>query len=368
MVIQHHSPPAHQCSSNTSEKPVFSGLLFLLLGLLHTIRSQKKLGLLDSIASDSEPFVLPGLPHRIELTKARIPAAFCQSPDANEVHNMVLDAELAADGMLFNSFEELEPEQYAKSFEAASGKKAWLLGPVSLFNKNASDKADRGSEAAIAERQCLESVVYVSFGSLCKLTAAQLMEIGLGLEASGKSFIWVVRKSEEDRSPEMEKWLAGDDGLEERVKGRGLVIRGWAPQILILSHPATAGFVTHCGWNSTLEGICAGLPMISWPLLAEHFLNEKLVVQVLGIALSMGVKAGSLLWDADGGEEMVWREEVEKAIARLMDGGEEGEERRKRAEELGMKTRKAMEVEGSSYTNMTNLIQHVMMSRAHQEN
>lgn len=118
------------------------------------------------------------------------------------------------------------------------------------------------------EEQCLKwlnsmkpnSVIYACFGSLCHLSISQLKEIGLGLEASNHPFVWIIRQS--DCSSETEEWL-GKEKYEERLKGRGLVIRGWAPQVLILSHSAVGGFLTHCGWNSRVEGICGGVPMIS---------------------------------------------------------------------------------------------------------
>jgi UDP:flavonoid glycosyltransferase YjiC (YdhE family) len=92
----------------------------------------------------------------------------------------------------------------------------------------------------------------------------------------------------------MEKWLLGD-GFEERVKGRGLLIRGWASQVLILSHPAIGGFLTHCGWNLTLERICGGIPMITMPLFDERFFNEKLIVQVLEIGVRVGVEVDAVM-------------------------------------------------------------------------
>ncbi|KAL2905184.1 Scopoletin glucosyltransferase, partial [Bienertia sinuspersici] len=84
-----------------------------------------------------------------------------------------------------------------------------------------------------------------------------------------KEFIWVVknRKSKE--------WLP--TGFKQRIGEKGLLIRGWAPQVLILEHEAIGAFVTHCGWNWTLEAISAGVPMITWPIFAEQFYNEKLV-------------------------------------------------------------------------------------------
>ncbi|KAJ7969199.1 Glycosyltransferase [Quillaja saponaria] len=84
------------------------------------------------------------------------------------------------------------------------------------------------------------------------------MEIALGLEAFGKQFIWVVKKSKRNEQ-EKEEWLP--EGFEKIMEGKGLIISGWAPQLLIMDHEAVGGFVTHCGWNSTLEGAqtCDGI-------------------------------------------------------------------------------------------------------------
>jgi len=116
--------------------------------------------------------------------------------------------------------------------------------------------------------------MHVNLGSLNRLAPSQLIELGLGLEASSRPFIWVIRGGY--KREEMEKLLS-KDGFEERVKGRGFLIWGWAPppQVLILSHPAIGGFSTHCGWNTTVEGICAGVPMVTWPLFTEQFFNEN---------------------------------------------------------------------------------------------
>lgn len=232
-----------------------------------------------------------------------------------------------------------------------------------IINKDNNDKAKRGNEALTDENQCLKwldswpasSVIYVCFGSLNRLTPPQLMELGLALEASNKPFIWVIRGGY--KREDMEKWLA-EDGFEERVKGRGLLIRGWAPQLLILSHPSVGGFLTHCGWNSTLEGISAGVPMITWPLFAEQFFNEKQLVQVLKIGVRVGVEFVVHMGEEDKYVVLVKSEDIKKAIENIMDEGKEGEERRERARNLAEMAKKAVEG-GSSYLNIALLIEDI---------
>ena len=194
------------------------------------------------------------------------------------------------------------------------------------------------------------SVVYVCFGSLAKFNSAQLKEIAIGLEASGKKFIWVVRKGKGEEEEEEQNWLP--EGYEERMEGTGLIIRGWAPQVLILDHPSVGGFVTHCGWNSTLEGVAAGVPMVTWPVGAEQFYNEKLVTEVLKTGVGVGVQK----W-APGVGDFIESEAVEKAIRRIME--KEGEEMRNRAIELGKKAKWAVGEEGSSYSNLDALIEEL---------
>ncbi|XVE93402.1 hypothetical protein REPUB_Repub01dG0189000 [Reevesia pubescens] len=108
----------------------------------------------------------------------------------------------------------------------------------------------------------------------------------MALEASEQQFIWVVRRQKNNE--EEEDWLL--EGFEKRMEGKGVIIRGWAPQVLILDHEAVGRFVTHCGWNSTLEGVSAGVPMVTWPVFADQFYNEKLLTQVLKIGVDVGVQ------------------------------------------------------------------------------
>ncbi|KAK7838815.1 udp-glycosyltransferase 73d1 [Quercus suber] len=223
----------------------------------------------------------------------------------------------------------------------------WCTGPLSLCNK-ISDKLENGNDTSNDT-----SVIYVCFGSLCQMIASQLVELALGLEASNYPFIWVIKKG--DYSKEFENWLV-EENFEERTKERGLIIRGWAPQVQILSHSAIRGFLTHCGSNSTLEAVITGVPVITWPMISEQFYNEKLLVQVLRIGVRVGINVST-----DNEEEkdkvLVKSEDVKKAIEQLME--EEREERRERARKLRGITKKAVEEGGSSYFNEELLIQHI---------
>ncbi|CAL9085359.1 unnamed protein product [Musa textilis] len=319
----------------------------------------------ERASSPTEPFLLPGLPFQFEIAREQLPLQFQLLPHFMEMCNEVREGELAMDGVLVNSFDDLEPG-YAERLAAASGKKVCTIGPVSLcYGSGRLDMADRGKKLSVDARRCLDwldsmkprSVIYVSFGSVGSFASAQLMELGHGLLASNRPFIWVISGLE--RLPgEVDQWL--QEKLEKGGDSKCLLIRGWAPQVMILSHPAVGGFLTHCGWNSTLESASAGVPMATWPLFSEQFLNQKLIVDVLGIGVAVGVKTSmqQLKQSPEEGARMS-REEVAKAVERLMDGGQEGEERRRRAKEFGEKARKAMTEGGCSHDNVTRLIEFV---------
>ncbi|KAJ6424349.1 hypothetical protein OIU84_025191 [Salix udensis] len=180
-------------------------------------------------------------------------------------------------------------------------------------------------------------------------SASQLIEIAKALAASGQNFIWVVKNGEKTEGEDREEWLP--EGFEKKMQGNGLIIRGWAPQMLILDHEAVGGFMTHCGWNSALEGITAGVPMVTWPLSAEQFYNEKLITDVLKI----GVAVGAQEWSRGERKILVKMEEIEHAITELM-VGEEAEGLRNRTRALKEMARRATEVEGSSYCDLNSLL------------
>ncbi|XP_061362136.1 soyasapogenol B glucuronide galactosyltransferase-like [Gastrolobium bilobum] len=333
----------------------------------------------ESLVSDNQTFTIPGFPDNIEMTKLQLAEWIRTKSSASGYFEAMFESEGRSYGALYNSFQELESD-YVQLHKSIKGIKSWSVGPVSAWvNRDGGEKkANDGhsQELALAkEPEWLnwlnskqnESVLYVSFGSLTRLPHAQLVELAHGLENSGHNFILVIRKIDGDKD--------GDNFLQEfenRMKEskKGYIIWNWAPQLLILDHPAIGGIVTHCGWNSILESLCAGLPMITWPMFAEQFYNEKLLVDVLKIGVPVGSKENKF-WASIGEDPIVRREEIAKAVVRFMGREEESREMRRRARELGDAAKKTIEEGGSSYNNLMQLIDELKslkISRALEKN
>ncbi|XP_057803194.1 UDP-glycosyltransferase 83A1-like [Salvia miltiorrhiza] len=178
--------------------------------------------------------------------------------------------------LICNSCYELEP--------AAYGLYPNFL-PLGLFHQSET-KSNSGSLLP-ADSSCLSwldtkpdgSVIYVSFGSLASFSQQQMEELATGLELSGRPFLWVIRRDLAAGSP-----LVYPDGFLERVSVLGKIVE-WAPQNEILSHPAIACFLSHCGWNSTLEGVSKGVPFLCWACFADQFHNESFICDMWEIGL-----------------------------------------------------------------------------------
>ncbi|XP_004492517.1 soyasapogenol B glucuronide galactosyltransferase [Cicer arietinum] len=315
----------------------------------------------ENLVSDTQFFSIPSLPHNIEITSLQLEEWLRTRNEFSDYLNVIYESEGRSYGTLYNSFHELESD-YEQLYKSTMGIKAWSVGPVSTWvNKDDVEKARRGHSKDLAvESELLnwlnskenESVLYVSFGSLTRLSHAQIVELAYGLENSSQSFIWVIRKKDKDEDGE--GFL---EDFEERMKEskKGYIIWNWAPQVLLLDHPATGGIVTHCGWNSILESLSAGLSMITWPMFAEQFYNEKLLVDVSKIGVPVGSKVNKF-WASVGEDAVVKREEIAKAVALLMGSEEESIEMRRRARKIGDAAKKSIEEGGSSYNNLMQLI------------
>ncbi|KAK4477024.1 hypothetical protein RD792_016226 [Penstemon davidsonii] len=308
-----------------------------------------------NVSSDSEPFIIPNFPHRITFTRSQLSNndKGIIETDFDNLVEQAVDSMSKSYGVIVNSFYDLEPE-YADYYRKDMKKKAWHIGPLLLCNKQEDQNYD--SHRGIDEHECLKwldsnkanSVIYLSFGTIAQFTDSQLHEIAKGLEESGQEFIWVVKKT--STNDVNESWLPYK--FEERTKNKGLIIRGWAPQRMILGHGAIGAFVTHCGWNSTLESLCAGVPMVTWPIFAEQFYNEKLIVEILRAGISVGNKIFSVVCDSVKSDAIV------KALGSVM-VGDDAMEMRSRVKVLKEKAMKAVEIGGSSYCDLTSLLEEL---------
>ncbi|KAF8688252.1 hypothetical protein HU200_042377 [Digitaria exilis] len=186
------------------------------------------------------------------------------------------------------------------------------------------------------------SVVYVNYGSITVMTNTQLLEFAWGLANSGYPFVWNLR-------PDL---LKGDSAVlppefAEAVKGRALLTT-WCPQEAVIQHEAVGVFLTHSGWNSTLESLCAGVPMLSWPFFAEQQTNCRYKRTEWGVGMEIG------------GE--VRRDEVAAIIKEAMEG-EKGREMWRRAQEWKEKAVKVTRPGGPAETNLDRLIDEVLLSK-----
>nr|AFJ52936.1 UDP-glycosyltransferase 1 [Linum usitatissimum] len=353
---------AHVAEKFGVPRITFNGFSTFTLLCLRYIHDKNVMGV---VGRDSEPFVVPGIPDRVELTKNQLPLSMTDGLD--RFGEQIMVAEALSYGMIVNSFEELDPE-YVEKYKVAMGGKAWCVGPVSLVNESQLDRLQRGNNAqyATGESKCLNwldsrksgSIIYVCLGSICNIPTRQLIELALGLEASNVPFMWVIRDRGE-ASKELWEWMNEYD-FEEKTKERGFLIQGWAPQMVILAHQAVGGFLTHCGWNSTLEGICAGVAMLTWPLFGDQFCNERLVVDVLKIGIGIGANNTVKWGEEDKVGVLVKKENVKKGIDEVMSEGEEGDMRRRRVKELSGKSKLALLEGGSSYVNIERLKQDIL--------
>lgn len=227
------------------------------------------------------------------------------------------------------------------------------IGPLHLRNNQLPDNDLKqiGSNLWKEETECIDwlntkepnSVVYVNFGSITVMTADQLIEFAWGLANSKQTFLWVIR-------PDL---VAGETAVLpaeflEEIKGRSL-LASWCPQEEVLSHKSIGGFLTHSGWNSTLESICGGIPMVCWPFFAEQQTNCRYSCNEWGIGMEI---------DSD-----VKRNEVESLVRELMEG-EKGKLMKQRALEWKTKAVESVSApHGSSYVNLQQLIDQHLLSQ-----
>ncbi|KAL1548082.1 crocetin glucosyltransferase [Salvia divinorum] len=234
--------------------------------------------------------------------------------------------------VLLNTFQELEQEAIK---ELESKLNAIAIGLLIATSNSCGEENYIEWLASKPEK----SVVYIAFGSVMVMNKEQKVEILHGLVQSKRPFLWVVRSwdSEEEEVTEM---------VEEEMKKCDGMIVAWCSQMEVLSHKSIGCFVTHCGWNSTLEGLVCGVPMIGCPHISDQTTNAMLVEKVWG----NGVRARA------NGEVVLNREELRECLDVVMGEGERGEEIRKNALMLRGMAMEALKDGGSSYNNLRKIM------------
>ncbi|XVE76470.1 hypothetical protein DITRI_Ditri12bG0175800 [Diplodiscus trichospermus] len=257
---------------------------------------------------------------------------------------------LRASALIINTFDELERPILSKLSSFFS--KIYTIGPLHALSdvrikddlsplastKSIKWKEDRGCITWL-DSQPSKAVVFVSFGSLVSLTHDQMLEFWHGLVNSDKPFLWVIRPDSIIGEGDAGKIMMD---LEETTKGKGLIV-SWSPQEEVLAHPAVGGFLTHSGWNSTMESIYAGVPMICWPAIGDQQVNSRFVSDVWRIGFDM--------------KDSCERSVVEKMVRDLMEG--KREEIMKSIDEIAKQAQESVEEGGSSHRNLETLIEDI---------
>ncbi|CAK8573907.1 unnamed protein product [Lathyrus sativus] len=251
--------------------------------------------------------------------------------------------------VLANSFYELEKDVIDSMAEIFPITTVGPLVPPSLLGQDRIDD-DVGIEMWKPKDSCMEwlnqkppsSVIYISFGSLIFLKEKQMLSIAKALKNTNKYFLWVMKDKEGDEVRLPEKFV-------EETKEKGMIVT-WCPQTRVLVHPSIACFLTHCGWNSTLEAIASGVPMIGYPQWSDQPTNAKLVSDVFRTGIRLKP-------DSDG---FVESEEVERAIEEIV-GGEKFEEVKKNVLEMKSAAREALIDGGSSDRNIQSFVDEILV-------
>ncbi|XP_037444925.1 7-deoxyloganetin glucosyltransferase-like [Triticum dicoccoides] len=274
-------------------------------------------------------------------------------PDEYIVHYVLRETErtAGASAVILNSFADLEGES-VEAMEALGLPKVYTLGPLPLLAREEPPTPRSAINLSLWKEQeeCLQwlegrepgSVVYVNFGSITVMTSAQMVEFAWGLAQSGKQFMWIVRRDlvRGDAAVLPEEFLA-------ETAGRGLMA-SWCPQQEVLDHPAVGAFLTHSGWNSALESLCGGVPVISWPFFADQQTNCRYQCNEWGVGMEI--------------DSNVRRDAVAGLITEIMEG-EKGKGMRKRAAQWKDSAVKAAMPGGSSHRNFDGLVRDVLLPK-----
>ncbi|XP_047067895.1 cis-zeatin O-glucosyltransferase 1-like [Lolium rigidum] len=263
-------------------------------------------------------------------------------------------------GMVVNTCRALEGEFLdvlaAQSASSSDGHKLFAVGPLNpLLNPVLDTPAERHPCLEWLDKQPPSSVLYISFGTTSSLRAEQVRELAAALRDTNQRFVWALRDADraDMREPGGERRLAASAASllgDAAAQGTGVVVTGWAPQLEILAHGATAAFMSHCGWNSTVEGLSHGKAILAWPMHSDQPWDAELVCKYL--------RAGILVrpWEERG--DVTPAATISEAIERAM-RSDEGAAIRERARALGDAVCAAHGDGGSSSRDMDDLVAYM---------
>uniref|UniRef100_A0A2P2PIR9 Glycosyltransferase n=1 Tax=Rhizophora mucronata TaxID=61149 RepID=A0A2P2PIR9_RHIMU len=310
-------------------------------------------------------FELPGLP--VQFTRRELPSllfppnvyTFILSEFKEQIDGLSKEAKPI---ILVNTFDALE----AEALNAIEKYNQIAVGPLVpsafLDGDDPLDTSFGGDliQGSVSKEYCTEwlqskpksSVVYVSFGSYSVLSERQMQELARGLLACSHPFLWVIREKQQegkaDGKDEEKEGDAGEDPLlnyRKELEQQGVIVP-WCSQIEVLSHPSIGCFVTHCGWNSTMEGLVSGVPMVAFPQWSDQGTNAKLIEDVW----KTGVRV------AANEEGIVDGDEIRSRLDLVMQSGEKGDEMRSNAKKWKHLARDAVKEDGSSYQNLKTFV------------
>ncbi|CAI0553351.1 unnamed protein product [Linum tenue] len=308
----------------------------------------------DNCKDQSFVVELPGLP--VSFTSKDLPSIVVPSnpyPMFLEVMKNQIEVLSSSnrEEVLVNTFDALEPE----ALKALEGKLD-LVGvgplvpssflsvtqyPITTFNTTTNSAS--GDYMTWLDSQPTSSIVYVSFGTIAEVSRRQKEEVGKALVSSGRPFLWTLRKeaekAEEEEGAEVARWREEMGRLVE-----------WCSQVDVLSHGAVGCFLTHCGWNSTLESMCLGVPTVGFPQFSDQETNAKLVEDVWRTGVRVTIVSEN---DVEEGE-------IRRCLDLVMGDGEVGEEVRRNARKWKELARSAVGEEGgTSYVNLKAFVDEI---------
>ncbi|KAK8479645.1 hypothetical protein V6N13_021261 [Hibiscus sabdariffa] len=274
--------------------------------------------------------------------------SFIRTTDSNDIMFDFMGSEaqhcLKSSAIILNTYDELEQE--VLDVIVAKFPHIYTLGPLNLLGRHIPESHFSSLRSSLwkEDTNCIEwlnqrepeSVVYVNYGSVTVMSDYHLKEFAWGLANSKHSFLWIVRPD-----VVMGESAALPEEFFEEIKDRAF-ITSWCPQDLVLSHRSVAAFLTHCGWNSTLESISRGVPVICWPFFAEQQTNCRYACTTWGIGMEVNPDVN--------------RNDVEAVVKEMMEG-ENGKKMKEKALDWKEKAEVATDVGGSSYNKFDGFIE-----------